>query len=529
MRSDPVLLSAGDVLASRYEIVRLLGRGGMGAVYLARDLRLTRAQWAIKEMWADALAALDQDEARQAFEQEANLLASLSHPHLPRVTDFFTENHRQYLVMEYVSGRTLEDIVTHDGPLAPARAVNYGQQICDLLSYLHQRPQPIIFRDIKPSNIMIDDEDRVKLIDFGIARLYAPDKTDDTVALGTPGYASPEQYGKMGQSDVRSDVYGLGATLHFAVTGRDPQNSPFVFEPPSKFNPASTALLDNVILTAVQPNPTQRFQTARALATALTEALAAGSRPTALLDGSSPSPAAAASPTPGNSAPTVATTPTAGPAAPTANTAAANPAATGNTAAGATAAVGNTTAAASAKVPVFEPPRLRIDSLRRGEQSRMPIQVRGQIEPGALVSVGEPRWLRVEPRQPSGPDPMLTATIYTNALPLGAKHATYVELRTASGVARLPVEVELTAATSRGWVEVLAMVCAALTLVPLFGVLSALVVLVLYLAGRREEKHAMRITLLLAVVLGALNAFLCIEAYFFFSEGLRWVLHHLGI
>jgi len=271
------MLTPGTVLQGRYHILKTLRIGGMGAVYLAQDTRLANRQVAVKEMipFPNASPA-EQAQARQQFQREASILASLDHPNLPRVYDYFTEGAKCYLVMDYIDGETLEDILNRtSGFLPESQVLNWAVQLCDVLSYLHNRQPPVIFRDLKPSNIMVDRRGTVKLIDFGIARLFKPEKATDTVAFGTVGYAPPEQYGK-GQTDARSDIYALGATLHHLLTKRDPtQIPPFSFPSVRSVNSKVSEALDHAILRAVEPDPNRRWQSAQEMKQALVGPLVA--------------------------------------------------------------------------------------------------------------------------------------------------------------------------------------------------------------------------------------------------------------
>ena len=210
-------LGVGQVLSGRYKVERILGEGGMGAVYLVSDSRLAKQYWAIKEMADDFSDPEERAEAQQAFKSEAELLSQLKHVNLPRITDSFIEAGRQYLVMDYVEGETLERVLQKQGRLSVGEALDVAVQIAEVLEYLHSRPQPVIFRDLKPANVILSPDGTARLIDFGIARFFKSGKTSDTRALGTPGYAAPEQYGR-GQSDARTDIYALGATLHEALS-----------------------------------------------------------------------------------------------------------------------------------------------------------------------------------------------------------------------------------------------------------------------------------------------------------------------
>jgi serine/threonine protein kinase len=263
------MLHSGYLLQNRYRIVRQVGGGGMGTVYLAEDLRLPDRRYAVKEMSPAFLSPQDQAWAIPAFQREAYLLASLSHPNLAAVTDFFPEGENWYLVMEFVEGETLarrlERSPGHRLPLQEALPII--RQLCDVLEYLHTRQPPVIFRDLKPSNIMLTPDGQVKLIDLGIARFFKPGQRQDTVSLGTPGYAAPEQYGGLGQSDPRTDIYSLGVLLHQMVTGYDPAAAtvPFPLPPPRQLMPGIPPEVERVILRATQIQPDARYPSIQAL------------------------------------------------------------------------------------------------------------------------------------------------------------------------------------------------------------------------------------------------------------------------
>ena len=233
-------LPIGYMLRGRYRILRVIGGGGMGAVYKSEDTRRGGVHVAVKEMRTDIEAqtvshgpagteeerAREKEERRQlleAFRREAQILSDLKHPNLPRVTDFFTEGGRPYLVMELIPGESLEKKIDrlHGQPMDEEEALGYGIQVAGVLQFLHNQEPPIIFRDVKPANIMIMPSGQIKLIDFGIARTYKEGKRRDTMSMGTAAYAPFEQFGK-GQTDARSDVYSLAATLYHLLTGRPP-------------------------------------------------------------------------------------------------------------------------------------------------------------------------------------------------------------------------------------------------------------------------------------------------------------------
>jgi len=256
------MLAPDTLLQNRYRILRQIGGGGMGMVYLAEDTRLPGRMCAIKEMSPAQLDPDDRTWASDGFRQEAQMLATLDHVGLTAVTDFFPEEGNLYLVMDYVRGQTLEDMLQEapDGRLDRGQALNVVRQLCDVLEYLHRQDPPVIFRDLKPSNVMLTPEGQVKLIDFGIARFFKPAQSQDTVTLGTPGYAAPEQWGAAGQSDARSDVYGLGVLLLRLATGYDPTSNPFPLPQPRDVMPHISPKTEYLILRATPTQPGARYQ-----------------------------------------------------------------------------------------------------------------------------------------------------------------------------------------------------------------------------------------------------------------------------
>lgn len=268
-------LKVGDILCNRYPIEGILGEGGMGAVYRASDLSSKR-HWAVKEMTDNFDSQVDRAEAVRSFKAEADILCDLEHPNLPRITHCFSERGRQYIVMDLVTGDTVEKLLRNSpqGRLSLEEIADITRQLVDVLEYLHTHEPPIIFRDLKPANIMVMAKHVVKLIDFGIARFFTKGKRTDTVALGTPGYAAPEQYGS-GQSDARTDIYALGATLHQCLTGVDPSAVPFKFDPPSVLVPDLPKELDEVILKCVNMDPAQRWASVEEFGQAFAQVYAA--------------------------------------------------------------------------------------------------------------------------------------------------------------------------------------------------------------------------------------------------------------
>jgi len=280
LSQQPVGLQPGTILDRRYKIEKRIGGGGMGSVYQATDMRLGN-YWAIKEMSDAALTdPAERQQAIQAFENEARLLAKLDHNNLPKVNNHFEENGKYYLVMDFIDGETLEAIIDSKiassstgvkGALfAEAQVLKWAAELCDVLTYLHNQNPPVIFRDLKPGNIMIEKSGRVRLIDFGVARLFKPGKSKDTSSFGTKGFAPPEQYGK-GQTDARSDVYALGATLHFLLTMHDPSDDPFHFQPITEINPDVSRSTSIAIARAVNFERVDRWPTMAAFLAALKE------------------------------------------------------------------------------------------------------------------------------------------------------------------------------------------------------------------------------------------------------------------
>jgi tRNA A-37 threonylcarbamoyl transferase component Bud32 len=255
-------LEEGALLNGRYAILEVVGRGGMGRVYRALDTRLDITV-AVKEMTERDLSPEDREMAVRQFEREAKLLGQLYHGNLPRVTDYFVEEEHCYLVMEFVVGRTIESLLrAAKGQAMPLVSVlDWAIQLSDVLTYLHGQDPPIVFRDIKPANIMLQEDGTVKLIDFGIARRFQQGATKDTLLYGSPGYSPPEQYGRA-QTDPRSDIYALGATLHHLLTGRDPSSTPFKFPTIRSLNPDLPAALDIFISKCVEMDEEKRIQTA---------------------------------------------------------------------------------------------------------------------------------------------------------------------------------------------------------------------------------------------------------------------------
>jgi serine/threonine protein kinase len=265
-------LTSGTILVDRYVIQDVVGVGGMGSVYLARDQHFPNVVKlvAVKEMINRAPDPLARKTIVQNFEREANILATLNHPSIPRIYDYFSGGNRSYLTLEFINGRDLEAIIDETaGFLTEERVLGWAIELCDVLHFLHNhKPDPIIFRDMKPSNVMVNLQDHIVLVDFGIAKPFQTGQKG--TMIGTEGYSPPEQY--RGEAGPLADIYSLGATLHHALSRRDPRlEPPFSFgeRPLRKSNPAVSAELEAVVNTALQYNPDDRFQSAAAMKEAL--------------------------------------------------------------------------------------------------------------------------------------------------------------------------------------------------------------------------------------------------------------------
>lgn len=269
----PRLLAPGTVLYARYRILAPIGQGGMGAVYRAADLRLEGRVCAVKEIFTDSdLPPELQAQAHQQFYREASVLARLDHPNLPKVSDYFTEGGREYLVMDYVAGpdlwQVLEEARRAGQMLEEERVLGWAMQLCDALSYLHGQDPPILHRDIKPSNIKETAGGLIKLVDFGLVKLLTPDDARTITVLqgrGTVAYTPLEQYGgDAGHTDPRSDIYALGATLYHLLTGQPPADArgrflrPESLVPIRTLNPRVSPTTERAILAAMAMHPDER-------------------------------------------------------------------------------------------------------------------------------------------------------------------------------------------------------------------------------------------------------------------------------
>ncbi|MGQ9489351.1 MAG: serine/threonine-protein kinase [Anaerolineae bacterium] len=267
------ILQIGSVLRDRYQIIDLVGQGGMGAVYKAEDLRLRGRICAVKEVLPDLISGPGmEDQAHEQFYREASVLARLDHPNLPKVSDFFQQDGREYLVMDFVPGQDLRQLVEEarrrDTFLPEENVLAWAEQLCDALSYLHTQDPPVLHRDIKPSNIKLTPRGMVKLVDFGLVKLLQPDESRTVTVVqgrGTIAYTPLEQYGgDTGHTDVRSDIYSLGATLYHLLTGQPPADAkqrflkPGSLIPPRDINPRISVRTERAILAAIAQHPDDR-------------------------------------------------------------------------------------------------------------------------------------------------------------------------------------------------------------------------------------------------------------------------------
>ena len=248
----------GSIIDKKYEILKEIGKGGMSTVYLAMDKRLNK-QWAVKEIQKIANDK-NNEIVVQSLLVEANMMKKLDHPSLPRIVDIIDTGKVIYVIMDYIEGESLDKILKASGAQSQDKVIEWAKQLCDVLNYLHSQNPPIIYRDMKPSNVMLKPEGTLKVIDFGIAREYKEHNIADTVSLGTKGYAAPEQFGGKGQTDARTDIYCLGVTLYHLITGQNPTEPPYEIYPIRKWNPYLSSGLEAIITKCTQLNPEDRYR-----------------------------------------------------------------------------------------------------------------------------------------------------------------------------------------------------------------------------------------------------------------------------
>ncbi|MCX7923002.1 MAG: serine/threonine protein kinase [Clostridia bacterium] len=250
------MLKVGDIFDEKYEVVKILGSGGMGTVYLTKNVKLGTL-WSIKEV--DKINGEKVD-----LLAEPNILKKLNHPALPRIFDIIEDENRMYIVLDYIEGETLEMLLDKRGCFPEKTVIEWTKQICNVLAYLHSQKPPIIYRDMKPANLIIAPDGEVNLIDFGIAREYKKQSTTDTTYIGTRGFAAPEQYGTA-QSDARTDIYSLGVTMYNLLTGKSPNEPPYEIMPVRQINKRFSAGIEYIIAKCTEQNPINRYSTVQQL------------------------------------------------------------------------------------------------------------------------------------------------------------------------------------------------------------------------------------------------------------------------
>lgn len=260
------MLEIGSLVDGKYKILSEIGHGGMSVVYMAINEKANKT-WAIKEVRKDGV--LDFEAVRQGLIVETDMLKKLKHPNLPSIVDVIDDQDTFIIVMDYIEGNPLSDALAEYGAQPQENVIEWAKQLCDVLGYLHSRMPAIIYRDMKPSNVMLKPDGNLMLIDFGTAREYKEKNLADTTCLGTIGYAAPEQFGGMGQTDARTDIYCLGATLYHLVTGCNPSEPPYEIKPIRELNPNLSSGLERIILKCVQRNPDDRYQSCAELMYAL--------------------------------------------------------------------------------------------------------------------------------------------------------------------------------------------------------------------------------------------------------------------
>ena len=262
------MLEIGSLLDGKYKILNKIGQGGMSVVYLAMNEKANK-QWAIKEMRKEKNK--NYEIMKQSLITETNLLKELKHPYLPSIADIIESDDTIIIVMDYVEGRPLSDILTEEGTIEEDKVADYAIQLCDVLDYLHSQNPPIIYRDLKPANIMLRPDGKITLIDFGTARKYNYDSVSDTTCLGTIGYAAPEQFAgeTLRQTDARTDIYNLGATMYHLLTGVNPSEPPYELYPIRRWDESLSNGLEKIILRATRKDPDKRFNDCKEMSYAL--------------------------------------------------------------------------------------------------------------------------------------------------------------------------------------------------------------------------------------------------------------------
>lgn len=260
------MIKIHDIVDGKYEILKEIGHGGMSTVYLAMDKNLNK-QWAVKEIRKQGNNKID-GAVVNSLQVEANLMKRLDHPALPRIVDIINSDETICIIMDYIEGETLEKILERYGAQPEDVVVEWAMQLCDALMYLHSQNPPIIYRDMKPGNIMLKPEGNLKVFDFGIAREYKEKSLADTTILGTKGYCPPEQYGSR-QTDARSDIYALGMTMHHLLTGKDPRVAGYEYASIRQYRPELSGSLERIVDKCTALDPEKRYQSCSELMYAL--------------------------------------------------------------------------------------------------------------------------------------------------------------------------------------------------------------------------------------------------------------------
>lgn len=259
-------LSPGTLVDGKYKIVNKVGQGGMSVVYLAMDIRLNKL-CAVKAV--RKLGVKNFEVVKQSLLAEIGMLKSFDHPNLPKIIDVIDIKESFVIIMDFIEGTPLSVVLQEQGAQSEKAVIEWAKQLCDVLGYLHTHNPPIIYRDLKPANIMLKPNGKLTLIDFGTARQYKEQNVADTTCLGTLGYAAPEQFGGMGQTDPRTDIYTLGVTLYHLVTGQNPAEPPYEIYPIRKINPQLSYGLEEIIGKCTRRNPDERYQSVDAIKTDL--------------------------------------------------------------------------------------------------------------------------------------------------------------------------------------------------------------------------------------------------------------------
>ena len=260
------MLEIGSLVDGKYKILNKVGQGGMSVVYLAMNEKANK-QWAVKEVRKDGIK--DFEVVKQGLVAETDILKKLNHPNLPSIIDVIDTDDSFIIIMDYIQGNSLNKALDEYGAQPQENVIEWAKQLCDVLGYLHTRNPAIIYRNMKPANIMLKPDGNITLIDFGTAREFKEKNLADTTCLGTVGYAAPEQFGGMGQTDARTDIYCLGATLYHLVTGMNPCEPPYDMYPIRQINPTLSSGLERIIAKCTQRNPADRYQSAAELMYAL--------------------------------------------------------------------------------------------------------------------------------------------------------------------------------------------------------------------------------------------------------------------